>query len=150
LSLRTKSILQFDLLPGRRKLCAESAPIRYHIIRYEVRLHFLCKTGTSTGPCAGTVGQNKEQLLVISPSQSQSNNRPRRLNISLYLIMDNELGSASKPFTVVLFPCDNSVEDVPTKWISSDKKTCLWPNKSLKRTVLQKLTGDPNSCPRED
>jgi hypothetical protein len=64
--------------------------------------------------------------------------------------MDNELGSLSKPFTVVLFPCDNSVEAVPTKWISSDKKTCFWPNKSLKSTVLQKLTGDPNSCPGED
>jgi hypothetical protein len=36
--------------------------------------------------------------------------------------MDHELGSPSKPFTVVLFPCDNSVEAVPTKWISSDKK----------------------------
>jgi hypothetical protein len=51
-------------------------------------------------------------------------------------------------FTVVHFPLDNSVEAVPSKWISEDLKVCPWPKR--KSASFDKVIRDPTSTPGPD
>jgi hypothetical protein len=51
-------------------------------------------------------------------------------------------------FTVVHFPLDNSVEAVPSKWISEDLKVCPWPKR--KSASFDKVIRDPISTPGTD
>jgi hypothetical protein len=51
-------------------------------------------------------------------------------------------------FTVVHFSLDNSVEAVPSKWISADLKVCPWPKR--KSASFDKVIRDPNSTPGPD
>lgn len=55
-----------------------------------------------------------------------------------------------KNFTVVHFQDDNSVEVVPSKWISNldDKILCYWPNR--KPDNFKHLLEDHTSCPPDN
>ena len=51
----------------------------------------------------------------------------------------------SRQFSVVFFPSDNSVEVVPTNWLSADQKQCPFPLGKSKG--LKKLQKNANSVP---
>lgn len=48
-------------------------------------------------------------------------------------------------WTVVHFLNDNSVEPVPSHWVSQDKKSCFWPNNSGIANKLRLNRSKPNS-----
>jgi hypothetical protein len=50
-----------------------------------------------------------------------------------------------KHFSVVLFSVDNSVEAVPTKWLSEDGLKCYWPKKVSTEASFRKLLENPDS-----
>ncbi len=50
-----------------------------------------------------------------------------------------------KKFSVLFFPSDNSIEVVPSKWISEDKKTCPFPLAGV--VNFKELQKDSNSSP---
>lgn len=53
-----------------------------------------------------------------------------------------------KAFSVIKFTVENSVEAVPSTWLSDNNKSCFWPNKSVKN--VKKLLADSRSLPGGD
>jgi len=53
-----------------------------------------------------------------------------------------------KSFVVVLFPSDNSVEVVPSKWLSEDQNTCAFPPSPPKG--FRELQKNPDASPLSD
>lgn len=51
----------------------------------------------------------------------------------------------SKPFVVLEFPEEQTVEAVPAIWLTSDKTGCRWPNKVTPSFTNKKK--DKNSSP---
>lgn len=48
-------------------------------------------------------------------------------------------------YNVVIFKKDNTVEAVPSHWLSRDEKTCAWPNKNLNPSRLIEKKSFPNT-----
>jgi hypothetical protein len=51
-----------------------------------------------------------------------------------------------KTFSVVHFLSDNSVEVVPSTWVSGDQSNCFWPKKTPKN--FDTIRDDPGSIPQ--
>jgi len=50
-----------------------------------------------------------------------------------------------KAFSVVYFPSDNSIEVVPSSWLSTDQGTCPFP--TIQGKGFKDLQQNPNSTP---
>jgi hypothetical protein len=61
--------------------------------------------------------------------------------------MVDNLETEKNSFSVVSFPIDNSVEAVPTKWLSEDRQFCPWPKKAGNSVNFRKLLQDSSSSP---
>jgi hypothetical protein len=61
--------------------------------------------------------------------------------------MVDNLETERNSFSVVSFPIDNSVEAVPTKWLSEDRQFCPWPKKAGNSVHFRKLLQDSSSSP---